>query len=159
MRMEEGEGKEDDEDKKAKEGLHLGGPEGGEDLQLHDLGRRKERERNVESKEMEERIDGEMEERKGNLPHEVPERTEVEEEKKTLDRECSKGDELQTTDTEVEGEGKKTDELGEGGKNHGESKRKFSERGISLERVGLEEGCCEKIPLEEAVITEKAPTG
>ena len=147
-----GKGKEVDEAKKAKEGLHHGGPGGGKNPKLHDPGRRKERERNVESKEMEERIDGEMEERKGNLPHEVPERTEVEEEKKTLDRECSKGDELQTTDTEVEGEGKKTDELGEGGKNHGESKRKFSERGISLERVGLEEGCCEKIPLEEAVM-------
>ena len=97
--------------------------------------------------------------RKGNLPHEVPERTEVEEEKKTLDRNCTKGEELQTAVTEVEGKGKKTDEPGEGGKNHGESKRKFSERGISLERVGLEEGCCEKIPLEEAVMGSEIDDG
>ena len=93
-----------------------------------------------------------MEERNRNLAHEVPKRTEVEKEEESLDGKCDEGEELQTTDTEVEGKGKKTEEHGEGGEIHGESERKFSGRGKSSERVGLEEGCCEKIPLEEAVM-------
>ena len=140
-----GKGEEDDEAKKAKEGMHLGGSEGRKHLQPEDH-------REGESKEVEEGIGGEMEERNRNLAHEVPKRTEVEKEEESLDGKCDEGEELQTTDTEVEGKSEKKEEHGEGGEKHGESERKFSGRGKSSERVGLEEGGGERIPRDNAVM-------
>merc|ERR1711952_37436 len=88
--------------------MHLGGSEGRKHLQPEDH-------REGESKEMEEGIGGEMEERNRNLAHEVPKRTEVEKEEESLDGKCDEGEELQTTDTEVEGKSEKKEEHGEGG--------------------------------------------